>query len=75
MNLGSNSCRGARNKAALHPEVGVHSMPTGSPVEVRFRLHERLRPAGEATEQIPAGRFGRLPRITQVLVSRYTWKI
>jgi hypothetical protein len=50
-------------------------MPTGSPVEVRFRLHERLRPAGEATEQIPAGRFGRLPRITQVLVSRYTWKI
>jgi hypothetical protein len=42
-------------------------MTASSPLEIRFSLHEKLRTAAEATEQVPARRFGRLPRITQVL--------
>lgn len=42
-------------------------MSAGSPLEVRFSLRTKLRPAGEGTEQVPSRRVGRLPRITQVL--------
>jgi len=42
-------------------------MTAGSPLEVRFSLRTKLRPASERTEQIPARTIGRLPRITQVL--------
>jgi hypothetical protein len=42
-------------------------MTAGSPLEIRFSLRTKLRPACEATEQVPSRRVGRLPRITQVL--------
>jgi hypothetical protein len=42
-------------------------MTAGSPLEIRFSLRTKLRPAREGTEQVPARRIGRLPRITQVL--------
>src|ERR1700733_10808433 len=42
-------------------------MTTGSPLEIRFNLRTKVRPASDATEEVPARRVGRLPRITQVL--------
>ncbi len=42
-------------------------MTAGSPLEIRFSLRAKLRPANEAKEQISLRRVGRLPRITQVL--------
>lgn len=42
-------------------------MTAGSPLEIRFSLRAKLRPADEATEQISTRRIGPLPRITQVL--------
>jgi hypothetical protein len=42
-------------------------MTAGSSLEIRFSLRAKLRPAGEATEQIHSPSVGRLPRITQVL--------
>jgi hypothetical protein len=42
-------------------------MTAASPLEVRFSLRAKLRPAGEGTEHVPSRRVGRLPRITQVL--------
>jgi hypothetical protein len=42
-------------------------MSAGSPLEIRFSLPTKLRPAREATEQVPSRRAGHLPRITQVL--------
>lgn len=42
-------------------------MTAGSPLEVRFSLRTTVRPASEATEQVPSRKAGRLPRITQVL--------
>jgi hypothetical protein len=42
-------------------------MTAGSPLEVRFSLRTKLRPAGEGNEQVPSRRAGRLPRITQAL--------
>jgi hypothetical protein len=41
-------------------------MTSGSPLEIRFSLRAKLRPANERAEQVPS-RIGRLPRITQVL--------
>ncbi len=42
-------------------------MTAGAPLEIRFSICTKLRPADEATEQISSRRIGRLPRITQVL--------
>jgi hypothetical protein len=42
-------------------------MTAGAPLEIRFSLRTKLRQAGEASEQIPSRRVGRLPRITQML--------
>lgn len=42
-------------------------MTAGSPLEIRFSLRGKLRPANDAIEQFPSRRVGRLPRITQVL--------
>jgi hypothetical protein len=42
-------------------------MTAGLPLEIRFSLRTKLRPASEATEQVPSRRVGCLPRITQVL--------
>jgi hypothetical protein len=42
-------------------------MTAGSPFEIRFSLRTKLRPASEATEQVPSRRVGRLPRVMQVL--------
>jgi hypothetical protein len=42
-------------------------MTAGPPLEIRFSLRTKLRPADQATEQISSRRIGRLPRITQVL--------
>jgi hypothetical protein len=42
-------------------------MTAGSPLEVRFSLRAKLRPASDGTESVSARRVGRLPRITQVL--------
>jgi hypothetical protein len=42
-------------------------MSPRSPLEIRFSLRTKLRPANEGAEQVPSLRVGRLPRITQVL--------
>ena len=42
-------------------------MTADSPLEIRFSLRARLRPASEGTEQVSARRVGRLPRVTQML--------
>jgi hypothetical protein len=42
-------------------------MTAGPPLEIRFSLRTKLRPASEGAEQISSRRIGRLPRITQVL--------
>jgi len=42
-------------------------MSTSAPLEIKFSLRAKLRPASESTEQVPSRRIGRLPRITQVL--------
>ena len=42
-------------------------MSKNAPLEIKFSLRTKLRPAGDRTEQVPSRRIGRLPRITQVL--------
>jgi hypothetical protein len=42
-------------------------MTADSPLEIRFSLRTRLRPASDATEKAHLRRVGRLPRVTLVL--------
>jgi len=42
-------------------------MTAGSPLEVRFSLRTKLRPAYEWSEPFSSRTIGRLPRITQLL--------
>src|ERR1700722_3046591 len=42
-------------------------MIAGSPLEIRFSLRTKLRPASEATGPVLSRRVGHLPRITQML--------
>src|ERR1700722_1125506 len=42
-------------------------MTANSPLEIRFSMRTKLRPASETAEQLHSRSVGRLPRITQVL--------
>jgi hypothetical protein len=42
-------------------------MNPNTPLEIRFHLRMKLRPASDSAEQVGSQKAGRLPRVTQVL--------